>query len=168
MNSTLPTPPIDLSRLLAEVERHDNAATKGPWGCTVIGDQGGIFVGPEGATPDETLELHVCELPGTWFHGKDGCNCVHDADFIAFARTALPQLAAIVGQLQRERDLAVAHDTQPYPTAWAYEQTCKVLNEKREQIKLLTAELTTLRTQLSSAQQRVEELEGQLSNRITS
>lgn len=28
---------------------------------------------------------------------------------------------------EKERDLAVAHDRQPYPTAWAYEQACKAL-----------------------------------------
>ncbi|WP_297551499.1 hypothetical protein [Amycolatopsis sp.] len=31
---------------------------------------------------------------------------------------------------RRERDLAVAHDRQPYPTAWAYEQACRSLNER--------------------------------------
>lgn len=30
---------------------------------------------------------------------------------------------------ERERDLAIAHDRQPYPTAWAYEQVCKARNE---------------------------------------
>jgi hypothetical protein len=35
-------------------------------------------------------------------------------------------------QLRRERDLAVAHDRQPYPTAWAYEQACKALETHRK------------------------------------
>lgn len=34
--------------------------------------------------------------------------------------------------LRAERDLAVAHDRQPYPTAWAYDQACKALREQRE------------------------------------
>lgn len=29
----------------------------------------------------------------------------------------------------RERDLAIAHDRQPYPTVWAYEQACKARDE---------------------------------------
>jgi hypothetical protein len=33
-------------------------------------------------------------------------------------------------ELRRERDLAIAHDRQPYPTAWAYEQACKALRRK--------------------------------------
>jgi hypothetical protein len=36
-----------------------------------------------------------------------------------------PETAATLKALARERDLAVAHDRQPYPTAWAYEQVCK-------------------------------------------
>lgn len=37
-------------------------------------------------------------------------------------------------ELRRERDLAVAHDRQPYPTAWAYEQACKALHRKEAAI----------------------------------
>ena len=29
-------------------------------------------------------------------------------------------------EAEAERDLAIAHDRQPYPTAWAYEQVCRV------------------------------------------
>ena len=41
------------------------------------------------------------------------------------------QLAAC----EKERDEAIAHDRQPYPTAWAYEQVCKALqaSQAREQ-----------------------------------
>jgi hypothetical protein len=35
-------------------------------------------------------------------------------------------------ELRRERDLAIAHDRQPYPTAWAYEQACKAREKHRE------------------------------------
>ena len=34
-----------------------------------------------------------------------------------------------MAKLRWERDLAIAHDRQPYPTAWAYEQACKALGE---------------------------------------
>lgn len=37
-----------------------------------------------------------------------------------------------LAKLREERELAIAHDRQPYPTAWAYEQACKALNEWRE------------------------------------
>jgi hypothetical protein len=42
---------------------------------------------------------------------------------------------------EAERDLAVAHDRQPYSTAWAYEQVCRVEREQRaraEKAELLT------------------------------
>lgn len=42
-------------------------------------------------------------------------------------------------ELRRERDLAVAHDRQPYPTAWAYEQACKALRRKTAAIERLLA-----------------------------
>ena len=54
-------------------------------------------------------------------------------------------LAAI--ELERERDLAIAHDTQPYPTAWAYEQVCKAREswqERAEAAERDTAELRTI------------------------
>lgn len=38
-------------------------------------------------------------------------------------------------ELRRERDLAIAHDRQPYPTAWAYEQACKTLRRKEAGIE---------------------------------
>ncbi|MFD9192957.1 ParB N-terminal domain-containing protein [Streptomyces phaeochromogenes] len=38
-------------------------------------------------------------------------------------------------ELRRERDLAIAHDRQPYPTAWAYEQACAALHRKTEAIE---------------------------------
>ena len=44
-------------------------------------------------------------------------------------------LAPLVQQLRRDRDLAIAHDRQPYPTAWAYEQACKALNGKSDALE---------------------------------
>ena len=38
---------------------------------------------------------------------------------------AVEALRERVAELERERDLAVAHDTQPYPTAAAYDVVCK-------------------------------------------
>lgn len=64
---------------------------------------------------------------------------------VADLRTFDEQLADAVitvadteqAELRRERDLAIAHDRQPYPTAWAYEQACKALNRKTEAIEQL-------------------------------
>ena len=42
---------------------------------------------------------------------------------------------------EKERDLAIAHDTQPYPTAQAYEKVCKLLHEKESKIKRLEGAL---------------------------
>lgn len=59
------------------------------------------------------------------------------------------QLAAAV----EERDLAIAHDRQPYPTAWAYEQACAALDAHRERADAAEAERDQLRAQLAEQQQ---------------
>jgi hypothetical protein len=46
-------------------------------------------------------------------------------------------------ELRRERDLAIAHDRQPYPTAWAYEQACAALHRKTDAIERVRAVLET-------------------------
>ena len=37
-----------------------------------------------------------------------------------------------LAQAKKDRDLALAHDTQPYPTAYAYEQACRALKRRRK------------------------------------
>jgi hypothetical protein len=44
----------------------------------------------------------------------------------------------IVPELRRERDLAIAHDRQPYPTAHAYDRACAALHKHRDRAELLT------------------------------
>ena len=56
----------------------------------------------------------------------------------ALLRADNARLTAELEQARRERDLAIAHDTQPYPTAHAYETVCAALNRR-------TAELDALR-----------------------
>lgn len=52
-----------------------------------------------------------------------------------------PELA----KLREERDLAVAHDRQPYPTAWAYTQACRALEYHRQRADKAEAELARIR-----------------------
>ena len=75
----------DLQTLLQEIDRLDQEATKGPW--TSIGnDCGGKVYEPSGYP-----------LPGCTSCGENEATYEgQDAEFIALARTALPQLAAAV------------------------------------------------------------------------
>lgn len=57
----------------------------------------------------------------------------------------LDETDAEIARLTRERDLAVAHDRQPYPTAWAYEQACKALEAHRQRAELAEAERDRLK-----------------------
>lgn len=54
----------------------------------------------------------------------------------------LAALAPLVSQLRLDRDLAIAHDRQPYPTAWSYEQACKALRRKTEAIERVREKAT--------------------------
>lgn len=60
---------------------------------------------------------------------------------IPYLLSALTDLSARVEQLTRERDLAIAHDTQPYPTAEAYELVCKTRDSRAERAEARVAEL---------------------------
>lgn len=46
-------------------------------------------------------------------------------------RVEVDRLKAANARLVKERDLAVAHDRQPYPTQWAYDQACAALEKHR-------------------------------------
>jgi len=51
-------------------------------------------------------------------------------------------------EAQRERDLAIAHDRQPYPTAWAYEQVCKARDKHQARAEQAEAARERLREAL--------------------
>ncbi|KUN03174.1 hypothetical protein AQI95_24775 [Streptomyces yokosukanensis] len=53
----------------------------------------------------------------------------------------LAALGPLVARLRLDRDLAIAHDRQPYPTAWAYEQACKALRKHQGRAEQLAAVL---------------------------
>lgn len=64
--------------------------------------------------------------------------CDEAADRIAALERAL-------AAAQAERDLAIAHDRQPYPTAHAYEQACKALEAARADAAALRAAIESAR-----------------------
>lgn len=48
-------------------------------------------------------------------------------------------------RLREERDQAIAHDRQPYPTQWAYDQACAALEKHRERAEKVESALTSAR-----------------------
>lgn len=54
--------------------------------------------------------------------------------------TDLREAYSRIEQLIEERDLAIAHDRQPYPTAQAYEKVCGALRKTKVNIEQLEAE----------------------------
>lgn len=56
-------------------------------------------------------------------------------------RRACSDLDEELQRTRKERDLAIAHDRQPYPTAWAYEQACRTIRAKEARIAKVRAVL---------------------------
>lgn len=50
------------------------------------------------------------------------------------ASNTIRALLAHIKAVEQERDLAIAHDRQPYPTAEAYETVCKALESAKEKL----------------------------------
>ena len=73
-----------------------------------------------------------------------------DDDAAVVARAAL--------RLSKALELAIAHDTQPYPTAWAYEQACKARDAARRENELLRAAVAEGDRRLDAAYQRIHPL----------
>src|ERR1035437_7936571 len=80
-------------------------------------------------TPAEVLALHTNKRwAGTVINACDECGetwpC-HAVEMAAQVQEAERLASLEISSMRYERDLAIAHDRQPYPTAWAYEQACK-------------------------------------------
>lgn len=125
-------PKCQSSILLDAIEARAEAATPGPW------VQGHHVQEPRALCPRDNMFMSLLGLD------KDGMAIVAeeaDAAFIAHARADVPALVKRVRELERERDLAIAHDRQPYPTAEAYEKACAALNKHVTRVRELEAEL---------------------------
>jgi hypothetical protein len=57
----------------------------------------------------------------------------------------IAELNTRLAEAREERDLAIAHDRQPYPTAWAYEQACKALEVQRARAEQAEATVERVR-----------------------
>lgn len=62
------------------------------------------------------------------------------------------ELEADVERLTQERDRAIAHDQQPYPTAEAYEKTCAALHKHRQRANEADAALVVCQQERDKAQ----------------
>lgn len=60
-------------------------------------------------------------------------------------------LTARLAEAERDRDLAIAHDRQPYPTAHAYEQVCRARDDWQTRAEAAEAENARLREKAALA-----------------
>lgn len=70
----------------------------------------------------------------------EGCSTM--ARDLGAARARVEELSGHVRHVERERDLAIAHDRQPYPTAAAYEAVCQANDRKDKELVLAYSDLT--------------------------
>lgn len=71
--------------------------------------------------------LAVCNKCGMALR-CEGCSSV--ALKLGAATARIEELTRCLRNMEKERDLAIAHDRQPYPTAAAYEAVCRANEEK--------------------------------------
>ena len=72
--------------------------------------------------------LAVCHRCGMALR-CEGCSSI--ARNLGLAKARIEELTRHVQNVERERDLAIVHDRQPYPTAAAYEAVCAA-NERKD------------------------------------
>lgn len=105
--------------------------------------------GPRDCPPSDVGVEHTelrerCEAAVRMILAGTGAHTVDEwAQYVTAA--VLPIFTSRIIKLTRERDLAIAHDRQPYPTAWAYEQACTALHAHRDRATVLREKVTALR-----------------------
>ncbi len=67
------------------------------------------------------------------------------------AMAVIDELRERVAALKVERDLAIAHDRQPYPTATAYEKVCEARAKWQVRAETAEAQLASLFSTLAEA-----------------
>ena len=127
----------DIKALAKEALKLSEQATEGPW--------------EQYADDDDVIGYTIAKMyPNGWPlmftatvpHTHRGTEEVLDNyEFIAFARNALPTLAQALLVALDERDQAIAHDRQPYPTAEAYERVCAARTKWQEKAETLQAQI---------------------------
>lgn len=72
----------------------------------------------------------------------------------------IAELELAVREANAERDRAIEHDRQPYPTQWAYDQACAALHahqERAEELELLITSIHALADRWEYGAQRWED-----------
>lgn len=76
----------------------------------------------------ETADLAIAPDASRTDAVREVINMVRaSADHYTISMKSARLLVVALADAEREHDLAIAHDRQPYPTTWAYEQVCEAL-----------------------------------------
>jgi hypothetical protein len=122
--------PVSDQDLLAQIKARRAAAADLPW--RVVDDPGEEYFGDW-----HRIETAVEGGFGALVALVSSSRTRQLAHFLERAPADIDWLLDEIKQLARERDLAVAHDRQPYPTAEAYERVCAALERQRGEVDRL-------------------------------
>jgi hypothetical protein len=92
------------------------------------------------------------------FHGRDGSDDSDMALATGLADVIVADLWPEIEWLTEERDLAIAHDRQPYPTQWAYDQAVAALEKHRSRADQAERERDALRTAVERVSRLAREM----------
>jgi DNA-binding NtrC family response regulator len=124
--------------------RNDIAHLAGPW--------------TDHRAADDTIEIRtgdddrIAVLPD--WAGSVGHFLINARQDIAVLLAEVDRLRSELARVTEERDLAVAHDTQPYPTQHAYDAACAALEKHRARADAAEAELQRVTEESAAAYSR--------------
>ena len=101
-----------------------------PWRCSMCGER---F---DNSEPMRSHAVHARDCDGSCKSCPVECGPIYLVEDEVLERIAtleadLARERERAEKAERERDLALAHDTQPYPTAHAYEKVCAALEKHK-------------------------------------
>jgi hypothetical protein len=134
---------IAIDDLLAEVDRL----------LDLLASQGATLEELDGWKADALQSLagwhHLGDVLLALAPGRLGC--VIPEHLAAAVPELIVTLRATLEERTRERDLAIAHDRQPYPTAHAYETVCAALQTHKARAEAAEATLTAAQEAMTGA-----------------
>lgn len=93
---------------------------------------------PVGREEHPTLKERRMELREEWqriLSDNLGSSYLSQTEVTSAKKALARTITEVVLQVERERDQAIAHDRQPYPTAWSYEKLSEVHSELVEGLR---------------------------------
>lgn len=107
---------------------------------------------PTPANPEAKAEIDPTLVDRLRLSARD-CAIVACPECVTLVHEAIATISHLQARLEaaeRERDEAIAHDRQPYPTAAAYEAVCVALRKHKTDLAIAEARAKVLRAEVDA------------------